>query len=413
MGAGDDRRDGFEHDEDAEYDGILGHSDHDGSGHGDGHPGGGDSVGHGDTHPAALGPTGSDAEVSDSTSSDSTSPDSTSPDSAPSDPMSPDSADAVDPTARQLGALFTVALADEPPSRVTPESVLRQVHGESRSAGGGLAAWLASGPLSLKWAGGLVAAAALIGAVVLVGPMLTQSGSATSASMADTGSPAVASESSSSESSEAAIDSAAGAGSAAAGSASAYGAEGDTGAEAAGSAGSAESQSDDRAAGDAASPEAPMMAPQSSSQQTPSAQDSSQRAPSTPSAGATTNEAAPASSPAVYCPLSPLSEGEWSATVAGLPAGITVKRLPGSLCATGALRGNGIEFAAADGAPGGFLWIVVSDAPLGRDGAASDSTVVSVTDGDLTVRVMANPVGAAALTEDGLRELAATVAAAH
>src|SRR5690606_37826580 len=118
-----------------------------------------------------------------------------------------------DPVAAELSAIFAAALADEPPSRVTAASVLREARGEKTRARGGFGARLASGPMSLKWAGGLVAAAALIGAVIVVSPNMSGSG-ADSASLASSAWPESAvdgggSESSSVERSVAAQDSAA------------------------------------------------------------------------------------------------------------------------------------------------------------------------------------------------------------
>lgn len=88
--------------------------------------------------------------------------------------------------ARELAAVFDAALADEPPSRVTAESVLAA----ARSRRGGHAArrWARSfslGGPGLRWAGGLTAVAALVAAVVVMAPnMRTVSSSDSSAAAA-------------------------------------------------------------------------------------------------------------------------------------------------------------------------------------------------------------------------------------
>lgn len=108
------------------------------------------------------------------------------PDAAVSDPTG------TDPVPEELAALFAMALADEPPSRVTAESVLAEarrgahgeavgrLRGENRVGRGRLASWFAPGGPGLKWAGGVVVAAALVVGAVVVAPTLGGHGTATS-----------------------------------------------------------------------------------------------------------------------------------------------------------------------------------------------------------------------------------------
>lgn len=333
-------------------------------------------------------------------------------------PVGPAGADS-DPVANELSALFAAALADEPPSRVTAESVLREVRAGNRVGRGGFAGWLASGPLSLKWAGGLVAAAALIAAVIVTVPNVGSSTDSTTAAGSQIYSSAAAggeSDKVAAEQSVAAADSAGGADS------------GD-------SAASAEM--------------APQAAPMSGRSEMSSSSESAEAAPgseaysleSAPAGGAaadggagaagdqgqrsagsggaesssaspTGSETAAASSSGNDCSLPSLAPAEWSAAVAALPADVTTTRLPGSGCQAGALRGNGIEVLRGGEQAGSLLWIVVSDGPIGRDGAATNSTVVSATHGQVTVTMIANQSGDPWLDEAALQRLVDAVAAA-
>lgn len=370
-----------------------------------------EAVGHGDGHDAALG-------------------------ESPAASVSPDGADAgaaaragvgttdaagADPIAAELSAVFAAALADEPPSRVTAESVLREVHGEQRRERGGFGSWLMSGS-SLKWAGGLVAAAALVAAVVVAAPNM--GGSADSATAA--GSQVYESSADSSAGGEGMPQSAAAAADDAAGVAtpeaapmsgmsemSASSESSQAAADSGGSSGQLEAASGDAAdtpGGDASADRAASgEIPAEPSSAVPSSAASGSAVPS--SEGPAGGESDAATSSGTDCSLTPLRPAEWSAAVAALPSDVATTRLPGALCAEGALRGNGIEFAGADGGPGGFLWIVVADTPLGRDGAASDSTVVSTSRGGATVTVIANQSGDPWLDEAALRRLADAVAA--
>jgi hypothetical protein len=319
-----------------------------------------------------------------------------------------------DPVAEELSAVFAAALADEPPSRVTAESVLREVRCEKSRARSGFGAWLASGPLSLKWAGGLVAAAALIGAVIVVSPNMAGSG-ADSAGLASSAWPESAvdgggSESSSAERSVAAQDSAAddAAGMAAPEAAPLSGmSEMSASSESsqASASGEAYSERSDRAGGDAAVSDfggAADGAGQTGSDRAP--MESSSEAPS---AGETT----PESSSGRDCSLGPLEPEEWAAAVAALPSDVATTRLAGSSCAAGALRGNGIEILRGGELSGTYLWIVVTPEPIGRDGAATDSIVVSASRGDKTVTVIANQGADPWLDEAALQGVVDAVAA--
>lgn len=319
-----------------------------------------------------------------------------------------------DPVAAELSAIFAAALADEPPSRVTAASVLREARGEKTRARGGFGAWLASGPMSLKWAGGLVAAAALIGAVIVVSPNMSGSG-ADSASLASSAWPESAvdgggSESSSAERSVAAQDSAAddAAGMAAPEAAPLSGmsemsASGESSQEAA--SGEAYSERSDTAGGDAAVSDFGGAADGAG-------QPGGDRKPAEPS-GEPPNvgERAPESSSGKDCSLGPLEPEEWAAAVSALPSDVATTRLAGSSCADGALRGNGIEILRGGELSGTYLWIVVTPEPIGRDGAATDSTVVSATRGGKTVTLIANQGDDPWLDEAALQRVVDAVAA--
>ncbi len=319
-----------------------------------------------------------------------------------------------DPVAAELSAIFAAALADEPPSRITAASVLREARGEKSRARGGFGAWLASGPMSLKWAGGLVAAAALIGAVIVVSPNMSGSG-ADSASLASSAWPESAvdgggSESSSAERSVAAEGSAAddAAGMAAPEAAPLSGmsemsASGEGSQEAAG--GEAYSERSDTAGGDAAVSDFGGAADGAG-------QPGGDRKPVEPSSEPpNVGERTPESSSGKDCSLSPLEPEEWAAAVAALPSDVTTTRLAGSSCADGALRGNGIEILRGGELSGAYLWIVVTPEPIGRDGAATDSTVVSTTRGGKTVTLIANQGDDPWLDEAALQRVVDAVAA--
>ncbi len=130
------------------------------------------------------------------------------------------------------------------------------------------------------------------------------------------------------------------------------------------------------------------------------------------SAPSTGSETAAASSSGNDCSLPSLAAVEWAAAVTALPPDVTTTRLPGRGCQTGALRGNGIEVLRGGEQTGALLWIVVSDGPIGRDGAATNSTVVSATHGEITVTVIANQSGDPWLDEAALLQLVDAVAAA-
>ncbi|MEO7127047.1 MAG: hypothetical protein ABI382_02760 [Nakamurella sp.] len=270
-----------------------------------------------------------------------------------------------DPVSLELRALFAVALADEPASVVSAESVLREVHASgrkrfasgNRSARGGFARWLAAGPASLKWGGGLVAAAALVAAAVVIGPNIlshsAQDSAATAGASVQSQMASEAAADASGDESESSAASAASATSAAAGS------EGDSALPAA-----------------AAAEAAPL----------------GDSAPSgAASAGsAAGSAAAPQSSAAVNCPLSPLHSKELSAAIAAVPTGLTRKPWTIALCSARSLRGSGIIVGSSDGQPEDYVRIIVSQGSIGRDGAGSDSLVVSAAHGALTVTVIAN-----------------------
>lgn len=315
-----------------------------------------------------------------------------------------------DPVASEMGALFAAALADEPPSSVTAESVLREARGDRPSARGGFGAWLASGPLSLKWAGGLVAAAALVGAVIVVAPMMGGSAQNSADSGAVAGSQM--------------YDSAAEGG---AGGVLESSAESLAAADSAGSVAAAE------AAPLSGLPEMPASS-ESSQGASPDGgySESSSEAPAAPTAaaGATSSgagtaersasdsdvssadEAPPQSSPARDCSLPPLEAGEWSAAVAALPDDVALTRVPGSSCVDGALRSNGIEIRRGGEQGATLLWIVVSRHPTGRDGAASDSTVVSATRGEVTATLITHQNGDPWLEDAALQRVVDAVVAA-
>ncbi len=71
-----------------------------------------------------------------------------------------------DPVAAELGALFGAALADEPPSSVTPLGVLHQATLADSARRQRRVA------VARRWGGGLLAAAAVVGLVVVLGPVL-------------------------------------------------------------------------------------------------------------------------------------------------------------------------------------------------------------------------------------------------
>lgn len=317
-------------------------------------------------------------------------------DESDAQPVSPTGAGAdAEPAASELSAIFAAALADEPPSRVTAESVLQEVRGQKRPARAGFGGWLVSGRAPVKWAGGLVAVAALVAAVIIVAPMTGSSPD--SASTAASGMYESAADGGASESSAAAEERAAAADSAA-----------DAGApEAAPASGLSEMSSSSESS--QAAPDAGAYTALSDGAGSDAA-GSGERSPEATGPVSSAGETGAQSSPGVSCSLPALTPEEWSAAVATLPSDVTTTRLEGTSCVAGALRGNGIEVAKGVGQPETFLWLVVSQGPLGRDGAATDSTVVSTSRGGVTVRVVANQSGSPWLGDAALQRLVDAVA---
>lgn len=313
-----------------------------------------------------------------------------------------------DPLAGELSAIFAAALADEPPSRVTAESVLREARGEKRSGRSGFGAWLVSGRAPARWAGGLVAVAALVAAVIVVAPT-TRSGTDSAVTAA---SGIYDSSSGSSESSEAAQERVAAADSAG----------GIAAAEAPPESGELESSSSSEssqqapeaytALSDAAGSDAGETGSGdgSAGDATAASRPSSEAAGPASSAADTGTQSSP---PGLPCSLPELTPEEWAAALATLPSDVATTRLQGALCQEGALRGNGIEVDRGAGKPGAHLWLVVSQAPIGRNGAGSDSDVVDVSRGGETVTVIANQSGSQWLGDAALQRLVDAVAEAQ
>lgn len=336
----------------------------------------------------------------------------------------------------QVSALFAVALEGEPPSTVTAESVLREVRAAetARPVRFLSAEWFAEHATAWKWGGGLVAAAAVVGAFALTVPG-TGGGAADSAAMPDSAEamsiPApreaagpdnsAASKDGMDESSSSAesyqlatadqpMSAMDGAEAPAEGSMSlesAAGLAGDTAGGAAGDAGAAQTSEGYSGGADAGSSRdaaCGVSEDSGSAGATASGGTCTPAAPSSEDTGAT--------SPGRDCALPPLSAAEWRAAVASLPAGADVDRLDGAHCRDGMVGGNGIQVKGDDGQPDVYLWVFVSHGSIGRDGAATDSTVVSASRGDLTATVIANQSGSERFSATDLRGLVDAVLAA-
>lgn len=319
-----------------------------------------------------------------------------------------------DPTELEISAIFAAALADEPPSRVTAESVLREVYEPGRTASRRFGEWLRSGSWSLKWAGGLVAVAAVVGAVFVVAPMMGGAGTDSATSAADT---RIAYESESDEMADGAVPQPGdAAGSRPDAEAEEMGelsledresSQSDADAMTALSADSADSADNVDSAGSAeataqASPEPPNSALAADG----SAEDEAAAGGS--SAGGSGEGEMSSSS----CDLPPLTDAEWSAALAELPAGFTTQRLAGASCHLDALRGNGIEVDRGESAPATYLWVVLSTGSIGRDGAADDSLVRNASHDGVTVTVIANQSGDPWLDGEILQRLVDAIASA-
>lgn len=319
-------------------------------------------------------------------------------------------ADPDDPAAEVLGLVFSAALAEEPPSRVTAESVLREVREAHRAEpSGGFAEWLRAA--GWKWGGALAGAAALVGAVLVIGPMMGGGASGSAASgAADSAAAYSGAENGAAEQAlpEMAAEPPSGAGVTAADEGAADGGAADAAADAAGGdvAGSAGSDSVPFAAAD--------QVPEPSTGGTYKSQGTEQ--PEAPSQGVV---------------LPPLSEAEWLAATGALPADVPVERWGQEQDIRGsALRSDMIRLGDVDR----YLIVVAGpdtgpgrDYPGDTDPAITDTVgstaerlrhiglvTVQVADGTNRVAVAASEPALQLVTRADLTRIArAVLAAAH
>lgn len=303
-----------------------------------------------------------------------------------------------DKVAAQLESLFALALADEPESTVTAASVLREVRAESEEAAARwtFGDWLRAG--GWKWGGALVAAAALVGAVIVLPSTMGGAGSdsATAGASAEMA-----------QSYDGADEGAAGdTGSDDSASGQAY-SMADADAGAADEAGAA---SADSAQAAAEAPSADMAAESGDGSVEESAEMPAERNGDTEEGG---SDEATGEEPEIGGPemtaMPPLTDRQWDAAVAALPAGTTVtaQSLGGN---PGGVAGNLLVLSG-----GGSIQVVVErtggtetfiDAQGLRDNGylvADDET------GGVRVTAAADPEAQSSVSQADLDRMAAAV----
>lgn len=299
--------------------------------------------------------------------------------------------------AAQLGALFTLALTDEPESAVTAASVLREVRAESERAAArwSFTDWLREG--GWKWGGAVVAAAALVGAVVVLPPLTGGAGSDSGAA----GAGAEMARAYDSADADAGGDT---------------GSSDDTASDQAFSMADSDAQDQDDAAADgAAMPEMAEAAP--SAQATAGSGDESAELPAEddgvtaePAGGSDeVAEEGPAADGSEKTAMPPLTAEQWDAAVASLPAGETgtARTLAGN---PGGVAGNLLRLSG-----GGSIRIVVErtggtetfvDAQHLRD---NGFLVADDEAGGVRVTVAANPKAQSSVSQADLDRIATAV----
>jgi hypothetical protein len=309
--------------------------------------------------------------------------------------------------AASMSALFDTVLADEPPSAVTPLTVLRRAQLEQQDRRYRRVAAVR------RWGGGLVAAAAVVAAVVLLAPTLfnrsAPSAGSASATTAVSG-PTRAMD----------LDPSAAAGSASGDSSGGSG----SGAGGAASGGSGGNDAGDGSAEGAPAPDAPGRGSEPVSG-TSAASGSSSAAASTSAAASGGNsphtapetvEGTPSDAPGAECPLPALLPANRAAAVSALPADVLTGIGSIHRCQPGDVRGTEFQLTWPDST----VTVVLSRTAECRTCSRDDSHPLSVTSADrsvtvsagrdgITVRVTANPAAAAHLSQEQLTGIVTAV----